>query len=204
MTGKRIIYYILAAFIAGNLLLIYIQYNSAKNISTLISGNEKLLAEFKVSRELKELESDVISVERKTKGAIISKDSSNIQGLEGNISEVKDDLKQLQKINDDDTTIKYIDRLDDLVKQKIILNRQVLDSFYRSEKINDRAVSITQKEKTLTDSIIITAQVIDNSRQKLLADVTLSIDKSGKKVQQFSTILIALVLISGAGLFCFG
>ncbi len=42
MTSKKIIYYILAAFIAGNLLLIYLQYNSAKNINGLISGNERL------------------------------------------------------------------------------------------------------------------------------------------------------------------
>ena len=62
MTGKKIIFYLLAAFIAGNLLLIYIQYNSSKNINTLIKGNEKLLAEFHVSSELKELEKDIISV----------------------------------------------------------------------------------------------------------------------------------------------
>ena len=94
MTGKKITYYILAAFITGNLLLIYIQYNSSKNISTLISGNEKLLEEFKVSGELKELEADITSVESKTKGIVITKDSSNVKAFESKILEVEDDLNQ--------------------------------------------------------------------------------------------------------------
>ena len=46
MTSKRIIYYLLTAFITGNLLLIFMQYNSARNIDDLILGNEKLLNEF--------------------------------------------------------------------------------------------------------------------------------------------------------------
>jgi hypothetical protein len=45
MSGKRFIYYLIAAFIAGNFLLIFIQYNSTKNINTFIDGNEKVLAE---------------------------------------------------------------------------------------------------------------------------------------------------------------
>ena len=53
MSSKRIVYYILATFVLGTLLLIYIQYNSSKNINALISGNEKLLNEFRVNSELK-------------------------------------------------------------------------------------------------------------------------------------------------------
>ena len=41
MTGKKIIFYILAASVAGMFTLLYIQYNSSKNITALIDGNEK-------------------------------------------------------------------------------------------------------------------------------------------------------------------
>ena len=201
MTGKKIIYYILAAFIAGNLLLIYIEFNSAKNISTLISGNEKLLEEFKVSSELKELETDISSLENKTSRAVIRKDSSGINEFEDKIAEVENDLKQLQKINDDDTTVKYVDKLDDLVQRKLFFNRQLLDAYYKSGKNPAENLLIAQQEKDLTDSIKATAEIIDSSRRKLLSDVTLSIDKSGKNAQQFSISLIILVVISGAGLF---
>ena len=134
MTGKRIIYYILAAFIAGNLLLIYIQYNSAKNTNNLIKGNEKLLRGFRVSSELKELEKDVIYVESKIRGTVSTKDSSYIEGLETKIVEVEADLDQLQKITDDDNSIRYIDELDLLVKEKLLFNSKILDSFHLAGK----------------------------------------------------------------------
>jgi signal transduction histidine kinase/CheY-like chemotaxis protein len=201
MTGKKIIFYILAAFIAGNLLLIYIQYNSAKNIITLIKGNEKLLEEFRVSSELKELEKDILSVEGKITGTVSTKDSSYIEGLDIKISEVEGDLGQLQKISDDDSSVKYIDELDYLVHKKLLFSRQILDSFHAGDKTRAENLIAAQQGKKLTDSIILVIQVIDSTRQKLLANVTSSIDESGKKAQQFGTILIVLVLISGAALF---
>ncbi len=201
MTGKKNIYYILAAFITGNLFLIYIEFNSAKNISTLISGNEKILEEFRVSDELKELQSDISAVESKTSHAVAKNESPDTKAFEDKIAEVEDDLKQLQKINDDDTTVKYVDRLDDLVRRKLFFNRQLLGLKYKPVENPVKNLLLVQQEKELTDSIMSTAQIIDGSRQKLLADVTLSIDESGKKAQQFSTLLIILVLISGACLF---
>ena len=201
MTGKKIIFYILAAFIAGNLLLIYIQYNSAKNINTLIKGNEKLLEEFRVSSELKELEKDVLSVESKIRGTVSTKDSSYIEGLDIKISEVEGDLSQLQKISDDDSSVKYIDKLDFLVHEQLFFSRQILDSFHVGGKNAAEILIATQHGKKLTDSIIFVIHIIDSTRQKLLATVTSSIDESGKKAQQFGTILIVLVLISGAILF---
>ena len=201
MTGKKIIFYLLAAFIAGNLLLIYIQYNSSKNINTLIKGNEKLLAEFHVSSELKELEKDIISVESKIRGTVSTKDFSYIEGLDKKISEVEGELKLLQKITDDDRSDKYIEELDDLVHEKLLFSRQILDSFHVAGKNAAENVIATQKGKKLTDSIINITQLIDSTRQILLVNITNSIDESGKKAQQFGTILIVLVLISGVTLF---
>ncbi|MEP7374270.1 MAG: response regulator [Chitinophagaceae bacterium] len=201
MTGKKIIFYILAAFIAGNLLLIYIQYNSAKNINTLIKGNEKLLEEFRVSSELQELEKDILSVEGKIRGTVSTKDSYYIEGLDLKISEVESDLGQLQKISDDDSSVKYIDQLDYLVHKKLLFSREILDSFHAGDKTVAENLIAAQEGRKLTDSIILVIQVIDSTRQKLLATVTSSIDESGKKAQKFGTILIVLVLISGALLF---
>jgi signal transduction histidine kinase/CheY-like chemotaxis protein/predicted transcriptional regulator len=201
MTGKKISFYILAAFVAGTLLLTYIQYNSAKSINSLIKGNETLLEEFKVSHDLKELENDIISVESKTRAILITKDSTRIPELEEEIREVVSDLNMLQKISDDDSTVKYVDQLDGLVRQKLLASKQVADSFgISSQKPASDLISI-QQEKVINDSILLIAGIIDSTRQRLLEKVTLSIDESGKKAQRLSTILIVLVLISGAALF---
>ena len=92
MTGKRIIFYILAAFIAATIFLIYIQYNSAKNISSLITGNEKFLDEYHVNSELKELEKDVVTVESNVRAAVATNDTSHIRKLETEIAAVQKEL----------------------------------------------------------------------------------------------------------------
>ena len=201
MPHKRIVLYILAAFVIGTLLLIYIQYNSSKNINTLITGNEKLLNEFRVSSELKELEKDIISVESKISGTVSSNDSSHIKGLEIQIAEVEGHLKQLQKITDDDSSVKYIDILDQLVHEKILFNRQIIDSFHVAGKNAAEDLLAAQQGKKLTDSIMLVTHIIDSTRQKLLATVIYSIDKSGTNAQRFGAIMIVLVLVCGAALF---
>lgn len=203
MTGKKIIFYILAAFIIGNLLLIYIQYNSAKNINALIDGNEKVLTEFKVSSNLRELESDITSVESKIGGTLYTKDSTHLEGLGTKISEVQSDLDNLQKISDDDTSVKYIDILDLLVREKLLLGKEVLDSFHLAGKTAAENLIASRRAKNLNDSIDLITNTIESSRQKLLATVTSSTDKSGKKALNFGSIMIAFVLISGAALFWF-
>ncbi|WP_431212870.1 hypothetical protein ACQ86N_45670 [Puia sp. P3] len=47
MTNNRFIYFTLAVFIAGMLLLVFIQYNSSRSIHQLIEGNSLLLRELK-------------------------------------------------------------------------------------------------------------------------------------------------------------
>ncbi|MCX6318088.1 MAG: ATP-binding protein [Bacteroidetes bacterium] len=201
MKGHKIIYYILGAFIAGTFLLIYIQFNSSKNIGNLISANGKLLGEFKVSTDLYKLEKDIVTVESKIRGIVSTQDSEYIQGLEININEVKDNLSHLQKISDDDSSGLYIDDLSTLVQRKIIFNQQILDSLHISGKASAEKLLGTKYGKKLTDSIFLFVNRIDSIRKKHLRNATTSIDKSGQEAQRFNTILIVLVLLSAAILF---
>jgi signal transduction histidine kinase/CheY-like chemotaxis protein len=201
MTGKRIIFYILAAFIAGNLLVIFIQYNSAKNIRQLVGGNEKLLHELTVKSQLQKLEEDILSVENKIRGTVTTSDTSYIEGLEMQIARVESDLDKLQRISDDDSSIEYIDQLDHLVRQKLLFNNQIVDSFNVGGKATAEKIIATQRGKRLTDSILQVIQKIINIRQNLLSNITGSLDKSGKDAQRFGTLLIVLVLVTGAALF---
>jgi signal transduction histidine kinase/CheY-like chemotaxis protein len=201
MRGSKIIYYILGAFIAGTFLLIFIQFNSSKSIDSLISGNEKLVNEFNVSGELKELEKDVITVESKVRGTVNTSDTSYIEGLDENILEIEADLKELQKISDDDSSAIYIDELDTLVRQKISFNREILNTLYFTGKVAAENLIAQNTGKRLTDSIIALTHKIDSTRKIHLGQATASIDKGGKKAKTFSTILIAMVLICAAGLF---
>ncbi|MCG2618067.1 ATP-binding protein [Terrimonas sp. NA20] len=201
MTSKRIIYYLLAAFITGNLLLIFMQYNSARNIDTLIYGNEKLLEEFKTDNELRELEKNMFAMESDIRGAIAMSDESVARNITEQVDAVQRDLLLLQQITDDDSSIKFIDDLDRLVQEKILLSRQILDTFVHSGKKSAEILMADQQGRKLMDSISLVSHKIDTSRQALFTVVTKSIDDSGRKARRWGTILIIIVLLSGAGLF---
>jgi signal transduction histidine kinase len=196
MRSKRIISHILIAFIAATFFLIYVQYNSAKNISSLINGNEKLLDEYRVNTDLKELAREVVTDESNIRGAVATKDTSHVRKLEAEIAAVQNDLLLLQKISDDDSTIKKVDELDDLVKVKLQWIKGVLDGKSTAEEL-----IASERAKRLTDSILLLAQNIETNRHAILSRLTASNDISGQKAQRFNTILIALMLICGAGLF---
>jgi signal transduction histidine kinase/CheY-like chemotaxis protein/HPt (histidine-containing phosphotransfer) domain-containing protein len=203
MLHKRIIYYILTAFVAGNILIIYIQYNSTKNVNSLINGNEKVLNELQVRSDLHELSKDITSVESKISGTLYTRYSSHIEDFGAKIKEVQHDIDNLQKISDDDTSVKYIDVLDPLVHKKLLLGQQVLDTLYKSGKVAAEKLISSNRAKELNDSIRLVTHIIESSRQKLLKTVTTSNNNSGKKALNLSTTLIVLVLVSGAILFWF-
>lgn len=203
MTSKKIIYYILAAFIAGNLLLIYLQYNSAKNINGLISGNERLMNEFTVDNELRALENGIHAIENGVWHTITIRDTVNITGIEQQVAEVERELGMLQKINDDDSSVKFIDQLDGLVRQKLAFSHQVLDKFHKAGRPAAKAAFGTPQNRQLTLDIAATAHKIDSSRQQLLAVLTDAVDKNGREARTSGMVLILLVLISGAILFWF-
>lgn len=201
MLRKRYIYFIIAMFVAGNALLIFIQYTSSKNINLLIRGNEKVIAELKVRNDLKELEGNITSVENKITGTLYTKDSSHLAGMSLKIAAVQSNIDNLQKISDDDTSVKYIDVLDLLVHKKLLFGTRVLDTLYGSGKEAAEKLINSDSAVILNDSIKAVSSIIENSRQKLLSSVNVSIRESGKRALTMGTILIVSVLVAGAALF---
>jgi signal transduction histidine kinase/CheY-like chemotaxis protein len=201
MTNNRFIYFILSAFIAGNLLLIFMQYNSAKNLAQLIDGNQKLLHELKVSNQLRELERDILSSENKIRGAVAANDSSYLQEVDIQIAEAQSLLDSLRAISDQDSTLRNINYLSKLANEKRIVKNQLLDSFHKSGTLLPESFRTTMKRRDLSNAINNTSRKIYASRQRLLDSLTISISNSGRKARNWGTILIIVVLTSGTGLF---
>ncbi|WP_121354561.1 response regulator [Flavisolibacter nicotianae] len=201
MGNKRILYFLLGAYLVGNLLLIFIQYNWAKNINTLIGGNEKLVSEFTVSGELTELERDILAVESRIRGTVNTRDTAFINGLEAQIVAVEAGIDRLKNTSDNDSSIQYIAILDRLVHDKLVHSRNILNTYYGSGKTAAESVIATRKGKELTDSIMIMARTIELARQRHLSAVTSTIDTSGANALHLGIILITTVLTCGAFVF---
>jgi len=201
MTSNRFIYLILSAYIAANLLLIFMQYNSAKNIHNLIIGNKNLLHELEVSNQLRELERDLLSAETKLRGAVAANDTSYLKDVDIQIAEAQALLDSLRGISDQDSTLRNINYLSKLANDKIIIKNRILESFYKGGKLSTESFRAIMKRRELNNAINNTSRKIYASRQRLLDSISVSINDSGRRAQRWGIIMIVLVLSSGAVLF---
>src|SRR5208283_2742259 len=153
MTSNRFIYFILSAFVLGNLLLIFVQYNSAKNIDHLITGNNRLQHELMVDNQLRELERDLLSTEIKIRGTVATNDTTNLSGIDQFIAEAKEYLDSLKKDSEHDSSISNINLLYEVANEKLAFKNRILDSFIRSGKLSQESFSAIMQQRRLTNVI---------------------------------------------------
>jgi len=201
MTSNRIIYWVLAAFITGNLLIIFVQYNSSKNIQNLITGNKKLLNELTVGNQLREAERDLLSAEIRLARAVATKDTSYLLQVDTLIAAAHTLLDSLRIMNDQDGTIRNIDQLSKLADEKLLLRNLVMDSFRRGRWIPPDSFRAIMKRRSYILEVNNFSRRIYTSRQLLLDSLSLSINSSGRRAQKWNIVMVLLVVVSGAVLF---
>ena len=201
MTSNRFIYFILSAFIAGNLLLIFVQYNSAKNIDNLIKGNKKLQHELMVDNQLRELERNLLSAEIKIRGAVATNDTSYFEGVDLLIAEAKGYLDSLKEVSEHDSTARNINRLNEVADEKLILKNRILDSIHHTGKLSSESFRTIMQRRKLTNLVNNFSRKIYDSRRRLIDSLSISVNNSGRNARSWGTTLIVLVLMSGAFLF---
>jgi signal transduction histidine kinase/ActR/RegA family two-component response regulator len=201
MTTNRFIYFILSAFVAGNLLLIFVQYNSAKNINNLITGNKKLQDELRVDNQLRELERNLLSAEIKIRGVVATNDTSNFEGVDLLISEAKGYLDSLKVASEHDSTVRNINRLYEVADEKLILKNRILDSFRLKGKLYPESFRTIMDQRKLTNLVNNYSRRIYDSRKRLTDSLSISVNNSGRNARSWGTAMIIAVLLSEAGLF---
>ena len=153
MSGKKITYYTLTAFIIGCIVLTYVQLGSSRNISALIDGNQQLMNEFKINDELKILEKNIFSVESNIRGVISTSDMELYDQTDLKIEEIHRKLDSLYVTIDDAKSKEYLIQLDTLVNRKLAWGRLLLKTYRETGKSAAEKLIGTKKGLYLTDSI---------------------------------------------------
>lgn len=201
MTSNRFIYMILAAFIAGNLVIIFMQYNSANNIHNLITGNTKLLNELNAGNQLRELERDLLSSEIKIDRAVATGDTSRLKEVDLQLTEARGLLDSLRTITGKDSILRHIERLSALAHEKSTAKARILDSFRRTGKLSTESFRTISQGRPLSNDVNNASRRIYESRQRLLDSLSAYTNSSGRKAQRWSVVMILMVLASGVVLF---
>jgi signal transduction histidine kinase/CheY-like chemotaxis protein/HPt (histidine-containing phosphotransfer) domain-containing protein len=199
-TRARLYFYSIAGFVTGIFALIGIQYTTNVNVENLISGNEELVKQYKMSSSLAELESDLLFIENRIKLAVITGDSTLITRFGPRIAEIKKDGNLLEKYSD---TVNLADvrKLNRLVDQRIVFNNKLIDSFYHADKAATQRLMADSNAGKLGDAISTLVEKIDTSGKIILAQKIRYVDNNGQKVERWNQVLAGLVIVLMAGIF---
>ncbi len=199
MPDRKNIVLILIVFLVSTAMLLFIQFSSVSHIDHLISGNEQLLNEFRVSNELRILERDMFSVESKMRGAIGTGNGQMEDGLDAEISDAASKIERLRRSGDSTLIMADMDTLDRLVNEKMKWSRRVLRTFHERGRQEALQLLASGYGKRVSDSIGKVIRTMEANRKQHLRQTTWSIDESGRKARRVSTFLLVFVMVSGTG-----
>ncbi|HLZ89601.1 MAG TPA: ATP-binding protein, partial [Puia sp.] len=203
MASNRFIYIILAAFITGMLLLVFIQYNSSRSIDQLIEGNLLLLNDMKLGNDLREMERDLLTVESRVRAAVATGDSSFLQGSDDRIADAASNLDTLRRMSQDTASTNDIDRLSVLAKERLDRKNFLVDSFFRMGRRPPPSIIANTRTREAANEINTIMRRLYARRKERLAAISASVEKYGRVARTSGIILITGVFFSAGGLFWF-
>ena len=154
-----------------------------------------------VDNQLRELERDLLSAEIKIRGAVATNDTSYFEGVDLLIADAKGYLDSLKEVSEHDSTVRNINRLNEVADEKLILKNRILDCFYRTGKLSSESFKIIMQQRKLTNLVNNVSCKIYDSRRRLIDSLSISVNDSGRNARSWGTVMIIVVLVSEAALF---
>lgn len=198
MNSKRFSYFIILTFIAGTVLLIAVQVNSASNTKALIQNNNTLLAELRASNHLREIDRDILGVESRIRASIATNDTTHLEGIDKKINEIENFLDSLSKDNADPVEEKLIQRLGVLAMDKKIVRDQLLARYSSLGNMDDQTSIANPRARIISNEITAITAKIYKSRQLHMSDLSRQSEAMGRKARIYDISLLILLILSGS------
>lgn len=176
-------------FLIGILFIVFIQFFSGRNINRLTQLNSDLVNEIHLQNNLHRLESGVLVLESDVRGAIVSGDPIFLKNIHEKTASVNKDLAELAGLLNTERTTGNFDRLQSLVKQKILFNDSVANILNSNGKEAAEALVGTGRGRLLRDSISFIISTIDSLKQAELIAITNANKKSGMQARIWGIIM---------------
>ncbi len=198
MGNKRFSYFIILTFIAGSLLLIAVQINSAKNTKELIQNNNRLLNELRSSNHLREIDRDILGVESRIRASIATNDTTHLNGVDQKIDEVENFLDSLSKDNADIEEQKLIQRLSVLALEKKLVKEKLLLRHKTIGDMDDQTSIANPRARKISNEITnITAKIYEKRRVDMV-NLSKQSEEMGQKARFYDISLLILLILSGS------
>jgi signal transduction histidine kinase/DNA-binding NarL/FixJ family response regulator len=198
MGNKRFSYFIVISFIAGSLLLIAVQINSARNTKELIQNNNKLLSEFRSSNHLREIDRDILGVESRIRASIATNDTTHLEGIDQKINQIENFLDSLSKDNADSKEERLIHRLSVLAMDKKRTKDKLLHRYLTLGNMDDNTSIANPRARNISNEITSITAKIYESRKLHMVDLSKKNEEMGQKARLYDISLLILLILSGS------
>ncbi|HUQ97692.1 MAG TPA: ATP-binding protein [Chitinophagaceae bacterium] len=187
---EKLKYATLWLFIAGVILIVFLQFLSGENINRLVKGNQKLLHEVSIQNALRKLEWDLLTVESDIRGLIITGNRDELQPEAAqNIKNLQAEVATLETLLKNDHAAAEIATLHELVDRKIKFSQALLAVYEQAGKaVAEQAVN-SGRGKTLRDSIVSVVQQFDTMRHAQLRQIAGAVETNAIKARTWGIIL---------------
>lgn len=197
MGNKRFSYFIILAFIAGSLLLIAVQINSANNTKSLIQNNNMLLNELRSSNHLRQIDRDILGVESRIRASIATNDTTHLNGIDQKIDEVENFLDSISRDNKDAEMEKLIHRLSILAMEKKLVKEKLLLRYNTLGNMDDQSSIANPRARKISNEITdITAKIYETRRIDMVK-LSKQSEKMGRKARLYDISILVLLVLSG-------
>ncbi len=193
-------YWIMWLFLMGIIFIVFLQVISGYNISRLLSGNDSLTKEMQLQNNLRKLQSDILTVESDIRGAVITNDSNYVEGVNGKINNIRQQVQKLKAHSDSSKLAAEYQKLYALVNRKIDISVAILSAFYQDGHVSAERIINTGRGRVLRDSIEEVILALNANRQTDLRNIAGFIEQRGRSTRLwgFGLGFIALVAVIAA------
>jgi signal transduction histidine kinase/CheY-like chemotaxis protein len=203
MRNRQFISIALAGFLIGVVLIVFLQVLSGENVKRLIEGNNNLQRELQIRNELRQIETNIITMESDVRGAIISGNAIYLNNIAANMARLDTQLLSIERLMRMPGTEREVQRLDYLVREKIAFNTQILEALSQGGKNAGADLVNTGRGMLLRDSIVAVLNYLDQARQARSQGIISAFEASGKGARNWGLALaiIACLVVVAAFLY---
>lgn len=196
MRNKRFMLYLFGVFIITIILIVYLQYNSNRNIHKLIHGNEALIKEFQIIEETQNLQADMLYIETHVYRTIFSGDSSYLEGIRNKEKNARARLLKLNPLLLTDSTAALVQQLDSLIEEKLKFSNTLLNTFFTKGQPALKEIYKSVGTKYIMGQIVDVIESLNNPRQQYLTQLAIDADRSGRNAKKWGIILAIIAALT--------
>jgi signal transduction histidine kinase/CheY-like chemotaxis protein len=196
MLKPNIRYWVLWLFLLGILVIVFLQVISGYNITRILDGNRQLAREMQVQYNLRKLQSDVIDIESKIHGAVISGHKNDLAGVHEKINAITNELDSIHQSFSSNLVAGEVKKLDFFVHEKISFSNEILAAFNQKGKNEAESIINTNRGKSLRDSIETCVYKLDSLRKEEFKNIVGDIEDTGKTARLWQLIIAIIALFA--------